>query len=1108
MCAKREPCGGVPLFFLGVCLALFAGCLEDPIEPQPGEDSERAALVALYEATEGPGWRFRGNWLSDEPVWRWHGVTVDDSLRVVQLRLSDNALRGSIPAELANLTALEVLSVRGNRLSGTIPPQLGDLSALTLLDLGDNRLSGTIPAELGNLTNLVHLDVAQNRLTGAIPASLGRLTALKFLNFIQNDLTGPIPAGLGNLRELTELLLAANELTGPIPAELGNLAGLAEMQLQVNHLTGPIPAELGNMTNLRGLDLGYNDLTGPIPGELGALDSLRLMRLTVNRLTGPIPAELGNLPNLSHMILSGNRLTGPIPAELGNLPNLTTMYLDGNRLIGPIPAGLGNLPLIDIMSLSRNDLTGPIPPELAKLNTLRSLDLSDNALTGMIPQELGGFPVIHDLDLSNNSLNGLIPGELGNLGTLVNLSLPYNDLTGPIPTQLANLASLARLDLSNNELTGQVPEQLGQLHLVRLNLRDNHLAGPIPAELAQLGRLEDLHLAGNRLTGSIPSQLGRMGRLELMDLSRNELTGPIPPALRDLVRLRDLDLSSNDLAGQVPEELGDLATLATLNLRHNSRLSGEIPARWMSLGNLGTLIAGGTRVCAPDDPGLQLWLESIPRRRVSSCQEVAAYLVQAVQSRRFPVPLVAGEDALLRVFPTARRTTDAGIPSVRANFYLDGTKTHTVEIPGKPTPIPTEIDEGSLLKSANAEIPGHLVQPGLEMVIEIDPEGTLDPALGVTPRIPASGRSAIRVETMPPLDFMLLPFLWSEDPDSAILDVAEEMADSPVTHELLAPVRTRLPVADLTAEVHEPVWTSTNEVGELYRETALVRSMERGGALIGLTRYMGMMSGAVEGGTGLSSRGGRHGFVVPDANAFLQQVGHLFNLGSAPCEEEDPDPYYPYTDGSIGAWGYDPGVGKLVSAATPDLMSSCGSVRWISDYHFTNAYTYRLVDERVRGSAAAAPVRSLLVWGGVNADGAPFLEPALVVDAPPTLPPAGGTHQLTGRTAAGDELFSVRFGMAEAAGDDRGSSFVFALPVRAEWEDRLAGITLSGPGGTATLDRESNRPVAIVRDPGTGRIRGILRGASVAGLGGGYGRGDRFQGLEVMTSRGIPGTEA
>lgn len=664
---------------------------------------------------------------------------------------------------------------------------------------------------------------------------------------------------------------------------MGNLVKATSVRLRGNHLTGPIPAELGNLDNLAELVLDFNDLTGPIPAELANLNSLRELALTFNRLTGPIPPALGNLPNLAGVHLAGNRLTGPIPAELGNLESIAFLVLSSNNLTGAIPPGLGSLTTLRALVLSDNDLTGPIPPQLANLRHIQHLFLSHNDLTGQIPRELG------------------------------------------------NLGSLITLVLSGNDLAGQIPAELGQLGLLlRLDLRDNGLTGPIPAELGRLGRLNGLQLSGNNLSGSIPPQLGSLVQVETLDLSANALTEAIPPALGALRRLRALDLSSNDLAGPVPGELGDLSALEALNLRQNSRLSGEIPEGWTNLGRLRMLLAGHTDVCAPDEPEVQFWLESVPKRRVSSCQEIAAYLVQTVQSRRFPVPLVAGTDALLRVFPTARRTTDAGIPDVRASFHLDGTETHVVEIPGKSTPIPTAVDEGSLLKSANAQIPGHLVQPGLEMVIEIDPEGTLDPDLGVTRRIPEDGRVALRVEAMRPLEFMLLPFLWSEDPDSAILEVVQEVADSPATHGLLAPTRLLLPVAGVTAEVHEPVWTTTNEVGKLFRETELIRFMERGGALVGLTRYMGMMSGPVEGGTGESRRGGRHGFVVPDANVLVRQVGHLFNLRSAPCEEENPDPHYPYEDGSIGAWGFDPGAGELVSPSTPDLMSGCGPVRWIS----------------------------------------------------------------------------------------------------------------------------------------------------------------------------------
>ena len=43
------------------------------------------------------------------------------------------------------------------------------------------------------------------------------------------------------------------------------------------------------------------------------------------------------------------------------------------------------------------------------------------------------------------------------------------------------------------------------------------------------------------------------------------------------------------------------------------------------------------------------------------------------------------------------------------------------------------------------------------------------------------------------------------------------------------------------------------------------------------------------------------------------------------------------------------------------------------------------------------------------------------------------------------------------------------LPVQPGWADQLAGITLSGPGGSVTLDEETDRPMWLfcaIRGPG------------------------------------------
>ena len=817
--------------------------------------------------------------------------------------------------------------------------------------------------------------------------------------------------------------------------------------------------ELGRLANLRDLSLDWTALTGPIPSELGNLASLRILLLNHNNLTGPIPPELGRLDQLEKLSLGGNSLTGSIPAELGNLVNLESLYLGDSNLTGPLPPELGNLVNLESLYLSGNNLAGSIPSQLGNLTSLRLLSLSDNALTGPLPP------------------------ELGNLASLESLFLWDNALTGPLPPELGNLASLESLFLWDNALTGSIPSQLGNLTSLRsLSLNDNALTGAIPPELGNLSSLEVLFLANNNIGGLIPPQLGNLTSLSQLFLDGNALTGPIPPELRNL------------------------ANLAWLELSHNSGLAGALPAGLVTLGKLQGLMASGTDLCAPRDQAFRAWLLSIQYLRLGRCEDPAmAYLSQAVQSQDFPVPLVAGDEALLRVFLTAARSNEAPIPPVRVTFYRGDAQSYVVDIASKPGPIPTTVQEGALWASANARIPGDVVQSGLEMVVEVDPAGTADPTLGLPDRIPEFGRMELDVQTMPTLDLTLIPFLWTEVPDSAILALVRRMAQDPRHHALLRETRVLLPVGGLDLQAHEPVWTSTNNGSALLRETEAIRVMEGGGGY-----YMGMMSGPTTGRVaGVAFLPGRSSFSRPLAPTMAHELGHNMSLLHAPCGDPlNLDRSFPYTDGSIGSWGYDFEAYELIAPTQPDLMSYCVP-KWISDYHFSNALRYRLFNEDVPASHRLRPERVVLLWGGKDAKGNPYLSPAFVTDAPPALPDSAGDYALTGRTAQGREVFSISFTMPEVADAEGASSFAFALPVPPGWEGTLTSISLTGPAGTATLDQDTDRPMAILRDPRTGRVRGILRDVSPEAIGfENLGELSPERDLDVLFSRGIPDSTA
>ena len=355
--------------------------------------SDRAALIAFYNSTNGATWGNNSSWKTPPLAadgfalpgteGTWFGVAVNtETLRVTEINLVNNNLTGSLPAALGDLTGLQYLNINWNSVTGSIPATIGNLTNLTVLRLARNELSGGVPSALGNLSNLQELSVSNNPFGGAIPPELGNMTSLTWMSMNDAYLTGSIPPELGNLANLDYLGLDANQLTGSIPPELGNLTRLTMLLLHRNQLSGPIPAEFGGLASLRSLTLTENQLSGPIPPEFGNLSSLEYGYLDSNQFSGALPAQIGNLAAIEILTLAGNQLSGSIPSTVGNLTHLRSLVLQGNRLSGPIPSGIGNLTNLRDLRLWGNQLEGPIPASFMNLTALYdySVDIGYNAL--------------------------------------------------------------------------------------------------------------------------------------------------------------------------------------------------------------------------------------------------------------------------------------------------------------------------------------------------------------------------------------------------------------------------------------------------------------------------------------------------------------------------------------------------------------------------------------------------------------------------------------------------------------------------------------------------------------------------------------------------------
>ncbi len=203
--------------------------------------AECEALVALYNSTGGDNWGDNTNWLQDQTVCGWHGVTCTGN-------------------------AVTTLNLGSNNLIGSVPVEIGDLSSLTLLYLNSNQLTA-LPAEIGNLFSLQTLDLYNNQLT-ALPAEIGNLSSLIGLSLYRNQLAA-LPAAIGNLSSLQTVYLSFNQLTA-LPAEIGNLSSLNNLFLHDNQLTD-LPLTITSLASLNNFTINYNAL--PISGLDAALEA-------------------------------------------------------------------------------------------------------------------------------------------------------------------------------------------------------------------------------------------------------------------------------------------------------------------------------------------------------------------------------------------------------------------------------------------------------------------------------------------------------------------------------------------------------------------------------------------------------------------------------------------------------------------------------------------------------------------------------------------------------------------------------------------------------------------------------------------------------------------
>ncbi|KAJ7959964.1 GPCR kinase [Quillaja saponaria] len=241
------------------------------------------------------------------------------------------------------------LNFMWNNISGSIPKEIGNITALELLLLNGNQLTGSLPEELGYLPNLDRIQIDQNQISGRIPKSFANLNKTKHFHMNNNSISGQIPPELAILPNLVHFLLDNNNLSGYLPPEFSKLPNLHILQVDNNNFDGStIPESYGDMSKLFKLSLRNCNLQGPIP-------------------------DLSRIPQLGYLDLGSNQLNGSIPPKKLAV-NITTIDLSNNHLTGTIPSNFSDLPLLQRLSLSNNSLSGNLSSTIWQSRTSNGIE--------------------------------------------------------------------------------------------------------------------------------------------------------------------------------------------------------------------------------------------------------------------------------------------------------------------------------------------------------------------------------------------------------------------------------------------------------------------------------------------------------------------------------------------------------------------------------------------------------------------------------------------------------------------------------------------------------------------------------------------------------------
>lgn len=202
---------------------------------------ERNALIALYNALDGPNWLPQGdiagssvtNWCSDKGIEWWYGVEVYADPRYPDATESELKLRGHVKN-----VAIGYFGPKGE-----LPEEIGDLIYCKEFNICwysqngycENRyVSGKVPQRIGEMVSLERLNFNGQRLEEDLESSslkdvVYSCPNLRYIDIYANNFTGGCPQWLGDIKHFTDVqgeggyfYISNNRLEGKVPDKVKN----------------------------------------------------------------------------------------------------------------------------------------------------------------------------------------------------------------------------------------------------------------------------------------------------------------------------------------------------------------------------------------------------------------------------------------------------------------------------------------------------------------------------------------------------------------------------------------------------------------------------------------------------------------------------------------------------------------------------------------------------------------------------------------------------------------------------------------------------------------------------------------------------------------------